>query len=173
MSFHKLIVAVLAAMVLAVPATAAAAPQDRSDAARTFLRAATQGNLFEVASGKVARTRGQTEAVRDLGALLVADHSAELTRLRALASRLDVRLPRRPNAAQRQQIAALKGAPPAAFDQAFLAGQRAAHIESIGIYKIGALAGPRSIRVSAVNTLPVLGEHLGVVRLLLGEHSQH
>ncbi len=140
----------------------------KKNVTRAFLVTAAQANLFEIQSGQLARQRGQSAGVRTLGAMLVADHTAELQRLTALARSFGIDVPTSPNAKQRAQLEALRAAAPGEFDALFLDIQRAAHVEAIALYKIAALKAAKPVRVDAVNALPVLGMHLGAVLQLQG-----
>jgi putative membrane protein len=182
-----LVVALVAAAVTAIAVPAATAGRDHDDhrgdrgdhrnhghgkksVTRHFLVAAAQSNLFEIQSGQLATQKGQSPGVRELGAMLVADHTAELERLTALAERFGIELPTRPNAKQRAQLQALEAAAPGEFDALFLEVQRVAHVKAIALYRLAALKAAKPVRVDAVNALPVLGIHLGVVMQLQGGH---
>jgi putative membrane protein len=162
------VLAALASALLLPGSVSADRSGNRTDA-RAFLKAAGPSNLFEIQSGRLAVDRGQSAEVKAIGQMLVADHTAEYRRLRALANRYDVRLPRRPTPRQRQQIETLAGLSGAEFDRAFLEAQAAAHREAIALYRLAALAGPRAIRIDAVNALPVLGMHAGRVAAALAD----
>jgi putative membrane protein len=88
-----------AAAFVLLPATAAsAAPSDQDTA---FLQAAHQSNLAEIAGGKIAQQKGQSQEVKDLGARFIEDHTRLDSALQDTAEALGVELPSAPNAEQR------------------------------------------------------------------------
>jgi putative membrane protein len=176
MAKRLMVVAALLAVAAAGPAAGIAdghgkhgKHHKKAISAKVWLKAAAQSNLFEVQSGALAADRAESDVVKMIGAALVVDHTAELKRLAKLARRYDVRLPTQPNKAQRAVIATLQGLTGPEFDQAFLEAQRAAHVQAINLYKLGAFSHKKGIRIDAINALPVLGVHLGMVQLALGE----
>lgn len=65
---------VILSLTLAVGGAALAA----NKADQTFLKAAIQGNLAEVQMGQLAQQKGQSDAVKSYGEILMTDHSGNL-----------------------------------------------------------------------------------------------
>jgi putative membrane protein len=86
-----------AAMVSALMATAAgvatAADAGLTAGDRDFINKAAQGNLMEVAAGKLAAQRALNPTVKEFGQRLVSDHSAANDSLKALANSKQMNLP--------------------------------------------------------------------------------
>ena len=114
---------------LLLPGTAAlAAPSDQDT---SYLRAAHQSNLTEIAGGRIAQQKGQSEQVKDLGARFVADHTKLDAALRATASDLGVDLPSEPNAEQKALAARYQAASADDFDALFVSTQMDAHMKAM------------------------------------------
>jgi putative membrane protein len=83
---------VAVAAALALPAAASAAPAapsaSVSAADRTWMVAAHQSNLTEIAAGKAAQQKATSQKVRDLGQMFITDHSANDAKLKAAANDL-------------------------------------------------------------------------------------
>ena len=60
---------------------------------KTFMQKAAKGGMMEVAMGKVAEEKGQSEDVKAFGKRMVADHSKANDELMALAEKKGVKLP--------------------------------------------------------------------------------
>jgi putative membrane protein len=118
----------LAGMFL-VPATAAQAAPSDQDAA--YLRAAHQSNLAEIAGGKLAQQKGDSQDVKDLGARFVADHTKLDAAVRQTASQLDVDLPGAPNEEQQALAAKYQQASGDDFDALFVSTQMDAHMKAM------------------------------------------
>lgn len=111
-----------AVVLVAAPALAAPSAQDT-----TWLKAAHQTNLTEIAAGTAAQSKASSATVKDLGQMFVTDHSAADAKLKAAAQQLGVTLPDTPNAEQQAQLAQASGTSGTAFDALFLTQQIAGH----------------------------------------------
>jgi putative membrane protein len=83
-----------------------------------LLNSLHEGNLTEIAAGRLAITRGSTPAVRQFGAELVKDHSTADGELVALAAKLNVVLPSA--SAPQDGLDELGNLTGRAFDRAFV-----------------------------------------------------
>ncbi|MEU7301477.1 DUF4142 domain-containing protein [Streptomyces sp. NPDC007206] len=145
----------------AAPAFAAGtSTQDTS-----FVRAAHQGNLAEIAAGKDAENHATTECVRQVAAKFVTDHTKLDKDVRALAGKLNVSLPSGPSAEQRQSLAAVQGkAGTSAYDTAWLKLQSAAHTKTLAMIDQEISSGSNSAAVAAAKAArPVVKMHLSMV----------
>jgi putative membrane protein len=119
--------AVLGIVVLAgAPALAAVSGQDT-----TWMQAAHQGNLAEIAAGRAAQQSATGAQVKQLGAMFVQDHTRLDAQLTQAAQRLGVQLPPAPTPQQQQQLAAVQQKTGQAFDAAWISTQIAAHVTTI------------------------------------------
>src|SRR2546430_15932882 len=72
---------------------------------REFLTVIRFANLWEIPMGQLAEKRGTTQAVRDAGATLAADHTKLDADLKPLAAQFGVPLPDQPTSSQQSWIA--------------------------------------------------------------------
>lgn len=149
-----------------------ASAQDHPESA--FLTDATRGNIAEVKMGELAQQRGQSEAIREYGEMLVEQHSKALKETAELAKDLNVIPPALPSAEQTQKHDALARLSGAEFDQAFATEMVKAHQETIAQYERQARSGDSKVAKLAEETLPTLQEHLAMAqRLEHGEQASH
>ena len=142
--------------------TPAPAPVD----AATFVTKATASNTFEVVSSRLALDRAKDPAVRRIAEHLIHDHTMAQEQLAATAAEVGIQAPAPSlNPEQQATVDALKGLWGKAFDDAYLQAQVKAHQEAIALFVGFASvdANPRPLRLLAVSTLPILGQHLGEV----------
>jgi putative membrane protein len=161
-----LLVGIVALMLAPVcPAQAAAPRVSAQDIA--YLREAHQGNLFEIAGGRLAARKAAVPKLRALGARLVRDHAALDARLTRTAARLGVGLPSAPAAEQRSLLRQYRTAEPDRFDALFVDTQLLAHRAAMlaGQQEIAAGSNRRVKRLAAV-AAPVLEAHHTALRSL-------
>jgi len=143
------------------PAGAQTMPASAGAADRTFLMKASEANVGEIAAGKMAEEKGNSNAVRLLGKRFVDNHSTNERKLVMLAQQLGVSLPMHPSPedqATAQRLSRLNGP---AFDRAFLSAEQQGHIKTIAAFKNEAsVSANPQIVAYAKSSLPVLEEHL-------------
>jgi putative membrane protein len=143
---------------LLIPGTAAQAAPSDQDAA--YLKAAHQSNLAEIAGGKIAQQKGDSEAVKDLGARFVADHTKLDSAVRQTASNLGVDLPSAPNAEQQALAARYQAASGDDFDALFVSTQMDAHMKAMALGRTEIADGSdAAAKKVAQNAAPVIMSH--------------
>jgi putative membrane protein len=159
---HKLICAAAAVIVIsaggvstAFGSTSAIPPKDR-----TFLIGAHQSNLAEIAAGKLAQSKGVSQGVKNLGAMLVTDHTKLDAALRKVAAASSVTLPATPNPEQKAMQVKLQQASTSDFDAMFVAGQITGHAKAmqLGESEIASGSDP-AVKKTAVAAAPVIAKH--------------
>jgi putative membrane protein len=147
---------------LAPGTAAAAAPSDQDS---RYLRAAHQSNLAEIAGGEIARDKGRSQRVKDLGARFVADHTRLDDALTETAQDLGVSLPELPTAEQRALAERYRAASGDDFDALFVATQMDAHMAAmrLGRAELARGSDDRAQRV-ARNAAPVIAAHHDALR---------
>ena len=88
---------ILASVICAVPLLAFGADQS---ADKSFFKRAAEGGLAEVEAGNLAASKGNSQAVKDFGAMMVKDHSAANDKLKSVAAADNVSLPSKPSVRQ-------------------------------------------------------------------------
>jgi putative membrane protein len=150
---------------LALPTAASAAPAapsaSVSAADRTWMVAAHQSNLTEIAAGKAAQQKATSQKVRGLGQMFIDDHTANDAKLKAAAKTLGVSLPGSPNAAQRSALASVSAKSGAAFDSAWIASQITGHKQALAATDTELSNGSNSTVIALARaTRPVVAKHL-------------
>jgi putative membrane protein len=146
------------ATLLLIPATAAsAAPSDQDT---TFLRAAHQSNLAEIATGKLAQQKADSRQVKDLGARWVADHTKLDSTLQDTAEALGVDLPGAPNAQQQALAKRYQAASGPQFDKLWIPTQMDAHMKAmqLGDTEVAQGSDAQAKKV-AQDSAPVVASH--------------
>ena len=152
--------AVAACLGIAAAGSAFAAAPSAQDT--SFLQAAHQSNLAEIAVGELAQSKGTNQQVKELGARFVADHTALDQAVTATASALGVTLPDAPNAEQQAIAAQLEAAAPGReFDTAFVTTQLASHMATMqaGETELAEGSDPAAKKVAA-DAAPVVASHM-------------
>jgi putative membrane protein len=147
-------------VLVSTPASAAPSQQDT-----TYLVAAHQSNLAEIAAGQLAQQKGQSQQVKDLGAKFVTDHTQLDSALTQAAGSLGVTLPNTPNSQQQALAARYQAAQGTGFDSLFIATQMDAHMQA-------AANGQREIqngsdataKKTAQDAAPVIAAHHDLLR---------
>ncbi|MFI8186703.1 DUF4142 domain-containing protein [Actinacidiphila glaucinigra] len=156
-----------AALAVAMSAMAApqavAAPVNAQDTA--FVKAAHQGNLAEIAAGQDAQTHATTACVKEVGEVLVRDHTKLDADLKAVAGKLGISLPAGPSAEQNQELAAVREkAGSSAYDAAWLKMSEAGHVKTLALIDQEVKAGANAEVVAAAQAArPVVAMHLKMV----------
>jgi putative membrane protein len=154
------VIVLAAAAVLVTGAGPVRAATTLNDADRIFLRAAHQSNLAEIATGKLAQSKGSSQAVKDLGAMLVTDHTKLDAALRKIATAKNVSLPSAPNADQQALQAKLTKASAGDFDALFVAGQVGAHAKAMQLGETELARGSdAAVKKTAADAAPVIAAH--------------
>ncbi len=100
---------------------------------REFLTVINFANLWEIPMGELATERGNSQAVRDTGAVLAADHTKLDGAVRRLADRFGVRLPDTPSSSTQAWMDEISAKTGDDFDIAFATRLRAAHGTVFGL----------------------------------------
>ncbi|MER7106217.1 DUF4142 domain-containing protein [Streptomyces sp. NPDC000229] len=131
-----------------------------------FLRASHQGNLTEIAAGKDAQKNATTDCVKNVGKVLVRDHTKLDADTRALADKQGVDLPAAPSKEQQDTLAAVMAkAGTKAYDKAWLDAQAAAHEKTLARIDNQIAHGKNAeVTAAAKAARPVVAMHLDMVR---------
>lgn len=151
---------------LSGPAFAMGSPRDPGSmgdlpmADRLFLDAAAQSNMEEIALGNLAREKGGSEAVKEHGEMMVADHTKAAMKEMWLAKKLGSQLPMMMGDEQRANVDRLQNLQGSAFDMDYLRTMVAAHEKALNLFREEARNGmDPDVRHFAAMNLPVLQAH--------------
>ena len=153
-------IAVCAAVAMLGLAWTSAGEAQLSNGDRAFILEAADGGAMEVSLGRLAAGRAASDAVRQFGQRMVADHGAANAQLGALAARKGVALPAEPgqrNRAMQDQLASRAGWD---FDRAYMLEMVRDHDEDVSAFEraLPAIQDPE-LRAWVAQTLPTLREH--------------
>jgi putative membrane protein len=135
---------------------AALAPAD-------FVATVAGSDMYEIQSGKLAQSKGSSDAVKQMGAKLVTDHTKSSSDLKAAAAAASpaVTVPTALPAELETKLTALKAATGAEFDRLFVEQQKAGHQKTLGVLQGFASGGTApSLKDFATKTAPVVQAHL-------------
>ena len=145
----------------------AAAPARAADEA--WVMKVAKGGMAEVELGKLASEKGSSDAVKQFGQRMVADHSKANDELKALADGKKITLPAEigpEDKALRDRLVKLSGP---AFDQAYMKAMVSDHVKDVGEFRRESRAGKDAdVKSWAAKTLPTLEEHLKMARQASG-----
>lgn len=156
------------AVVLAVCAASAVTAQDVTDA-KTFATMAASSNDLEILSSQLAIDTLQDGQTRDFAQQMIADHTAAAGKMTAAAKADGVEVAYAMLDKDQAVYQTLQTAEPAAFEESYIAMQRAAHDEAVALFEAYAEGGQEgALRDFATATLPVLQHHRAEVQSLAG-----
>jgi putative membrane protein len=128
---------------------------------RAFLMSASQANIGEIGSGKIAEKMGVSPDTRSLGKRFADNHSANQTKLVLLAKKLNVMLPMHASASDMMDMAKLETMSGSSFDSMYIAVEEKGHMKNISAFKKEAMSSKNPTIVAYVKaSIPVLEEHL-------------
>ena len=153
------------------PVDTAGNPDASTQDAR-FVYRASAGGMAEIMMGQLAVQRGQTDAVRAAGQMMVTDHTKADNQLMGITQTVMLKPAPGPNAMQQAMFHQLQSAPADQFDALWTNDMIQSHERTIALFKMEARGGQNdSLRQFAMTTLPVLYTHLHVVEGLSPMHS--
>jgi putative membrane protein len=133
-----------------------------------WLMMSIQGDLFEIQGGNLAQQKATTQAVRDLGARLVKDHTKSLHDAVDVAHRLGIDVPDKPSPSQQWELRAVAQFRGADFDRWYSDLEVEDHLQDIQETQDEIDKGCNDqIKQLADDDLPVLQQHLELARAAL------
>ncbi len=138
---------------------AVVAHADVSKKDQEFVTKAAAGGMYEVEAGKLAQSKGTSEAIKSYGEMLVKDHSAANEELKAIATRKGATLPTGLPADKQKKLEKVSTAKD--FDKNFIdqVGQDD-HKADIALFeKASKNADDAELKAFAAKTLPTLKAH--------------
>jgi putative membrane protein len=150
------------ALTMAGVATAQDTPAGKSSsvsaADKLFMKKAAKGGMMEVAMGKVAEQKGQSEDVKSFGKRMVTDHSKANEELKKIATEKNVRLPTKEPTASWSS------------DKAYIDMMVKDHEKDLAEFKQEASSGSDpDVKKFADDTAKVVQEHLDLAKETQGK----
>ena len=160
------IVALASSLLFGAPAAFAA------DSAQQFVDNAAVGGMFEVQSGKLARTRSQSPDLRALAMMLEQDHAKANARLAEVATGQKLTVPSSLDSTHAATLQRLESST-TGFDAKFLTVQKDAHSRAITMFEAFAKDGDnKQLKALAADMLPTLKQHYDQIVTLMGNEDK-
>jgi putative membrane protein len=134
-----------------------------------FVQKAAMSDMYEVQAGKIATTKGQSDAVKQFGQHMVDAHSKTTEELKGIvqAENIKVELPTALDSKHQKLIDDLNSASAADFDAAYAKQQIDGHKTAQRLFKRYSEKGDnQAVKQFAAKTLPVIEQHLEEARKL-------
>lgn len=149
------------------PSASASAEGAMPGGAQGFVNQAAASDMYEIEAGKLAQANGKSAAVKEFGAMLVAEHTKSSGELKAAAKTAPgATAPATLPADKQANIDALKNAGDK-FDATFKQQQVAAHSAALALLEAYASNGDNeALKAFAAKTAPVVEKHLEAARNL-------
>jgi putative membrane protein len=134
---------------------------------QTFFKHAAEGGIAEVEAGELAQKKGNSQDVKDFGAMMVKDHTAANEKLQSVAAAESIKLPTTSSAMQMASKAKLEVLSGDTFDKSYIKGQITAHEQTAALFKKEIASGTDAqAQAFAKETLPTVQAHLKKIRAI-------
>jgi putative membrane protein len=145
--------------ILATPAFAANAKLTTQE--REFITKASQGNIAEIMMGEMAKQKANDSGVRQFGNLMATDYSTFQSRLKTIAQKKGLTLPRTLDPQHAQTSKQLENLEGEAFDRTYMSNIIKDQDQDIKTYEQASKnIKEADIKNFAQKTLPLIRKHL-------------
>jgi len=167
--------AAVAAFSLAAAPDAGAAPKaakaganaNGTESTETFVTGITLGDMYQIQAGHIAETKGQSQAIKDLGKMMVTDHTAMSNQMKHIFAATNTKIPTELGARGKRMISDLNAAAPADFDKLYLSQQQTTQAAELTLLSGYAEGGESTdIKPAAAKAIPKIQAHLAKVHEL-------
>ncbi len=141
-------------------------PQIQADEeSASFLVMAANGGMAEVQLGQLTQQKATAQAVKDFGAMMVSDHSAANSKVKALAMQRNVTLPDTLSGDPYKVKMDLEKKSGADYDKAYVKAMVKDHEEDIEEFKKASdKVKDTEVKAFIDNTIPTLQKHLDAIK---------
>ncbi|GAA3746246.1 hypothetical protein GCM10022225_32490 [Plantactinospora mayteni] len=127
---------------------------------KQFLQSMHQVNLAEIATGNLAKQKGASQEIKDLGGRFVTDHTQLDQKVQSVASGASLTLPNKVTSEQQAVINQLQNVTGADFDTQWVTSQLTAHTQAMQLVQAELTQGSDpSAKQVAQQAAPVLQAH--------------
>jgi putative membrane protein len=169
MTRNSLLAAGLAAALVTGAGSALAQSPDKDS--QSFIKTAIEGNIGEIDAGKLAQEKGKNPAVKQMGAMLVKDHTEANEKAKAAAAAVNVTPPTGSSISAKATYLKLKVLSGDSFDRSFANSMVSDHESDIKEYQKEAQKSD-AVGTYAKETLPTLQKHLQEAKQLQQQLEQ-
>jgi len=129
--------------------------------ASSFVSRATQSDLLEIESSRLAEKHAKSENVRQFAQQMVEDHTKSSAKLKDTLAKSKVQQPTSLDGTHKRKLEELQKTKEDGFDSAYMRMQVAAHEDAVKLFRNYSTNGDDSnLQAFAADTLPVLEAHL-------------
>jgi putative membrane protein len=138
-----------------------------------FVHQATAGAVAEVMMGQLAAERATGDPARNLGQLMVTDHSRKDQELNQILQSLSLQPATKPLPEQLAQVQQLQNAPADHFDATYARIFVEEHQWMIAVFEREIASGQDpALKSFAIRTLPLVKEHLAMAEKIVLMHPR-
>jgi putative membrane protein len=124
-----------------------------------------EGDMAEVATGKLAQNKASSDAVKKFGARMAEDHGKMLEEKKQMAQAKGVKLPDGPNKKHQAEMKKLEGLSGAGFDREYMSNMVKDHQEDLKeVRKTAKSAKDPELKAGAQKAEPIISEHLKMAK---------
>lgn len=136
--------------------------KDITSSDKRFLKNAAEAGNYEVEGSQLALKKSKDAEILKFAKMMTEDHAQAAAKLKELASKRGVELPKEPSLIQQAKLKYLETKEGGKFDKGYAAGIGvAAHEQAVKLFEDAAEdATDAEINKFAADTLPVLKKHL-------------
>ena len=127
---------------------------------KTFVTKAAEGGMTEVDAGKMAQEKGSSQDVKDFGAMMVKDHTANNADLEALAKAKGMMVPSTLDSMHQKEIDKLSKLSGADFDKAYIDAMVKGHTKMLKLMKGEESSSDSDFKDFAMKTADTVQMHL-------------
>ena len=140
---------------------------------QTMMRDISYSNISEVAAGKLALEKSQSDDVKSFAQKMIDDHTKAQQELQTLADSKGVKLPTEPDAKHKAMAKTLSGLKGDAFDKRYLKeGGLNDHQKTHKLLeKVQAKAKDADLKAYAAKTIAAVDQHLTMAQETAGKHG--
>jgi putative membrane protein len=152
---------ILACSLACLPLTAAQKEKEATATSdQAFVDLAAQTDMTEAHLGQLAQENASSQAVKDYANMLVTDHTADYTKLTAVATKAGLTVPKGLDAKQDKMIAPFEKLKGKAFDTRYVRTMVLGHEGAIAAYNKESRDGQNAdLKAYATEALPTLEKH--------------
>ncbi len=146
--------------VVSLALTPALHAADPSSMDKKFVMKAAQGGISEVDAGKMAQEKGQSQDVKDFGAMMVKDHTSANDELGSIAKGKNIMVPDKTDAMHQKMEDKMSGMSGMAFDKQYISDQIKGHEMMLKLMKSEESSSDADLKAFATKTADTVQMHL-------------
>ncbi|WP_114789487.1 DUF4142 domain-containing protein [Niabella yanshanensis] len=144
-----------------------ATPTTLSEQETKFAIDAANGGMAEIQLGELAKSNSKAPEVKELGRMMIEDHSKANEALKIIAADKNIQLPAKASEDKQQVAIQLSSKNGSDFDKAYIAQMIKDHETALQLFETGQQTVKDStLKAFIDNTLPVLRKHMEHVKTL-------